>query len=63
MKPKSSRTGETPPLKSWGVFVLRKKAQRIGSAKAKDQKEALEKAFAKLQITPHERVRVSVLRE
>jgi len=46
----------------WLVYRLRKKAQLIGRVQAKDQKEALERAYAEFQIPEHERFRISVQR-
>jgi hypothetical protein len=46
-----------------GRFRLRKKAERVGSVEARDQQEALEKAYAELDIPEHGRFRISAQRE
>ena len=44
----------------WAVYILRKKAQRIGIVEGKDHKDALERAMIELKIKPSEKFRVSV---
>jgi hypothetical protein len=46
-----------------GVYLLRKKAERIESAEAEDQQEALAKAFALYEICEAERFKISVQRD
>ena len=47
----------------WGVYALRKKAEKLGSVIAKDESEAVERAFKEYEIAEKERWRVSVQRE
>jgi hypothetical protein len=47
----------------WGVYVLRQKAERIGSVEARDEKEALERAFKEYAIEMRQRWLISVQRE
>ena len=47
----------------WGVYALRKKAERISSVNAKDEKEALQRALKECEIPERERWRISVQRE
>lgn len=51
------------PATKWGVYRLRKKAERLGSVEAKDQAEALAKAYELFKIPEAERFRISVQRE
>ena len=44
----------------WAVYILRKKAQRIGIVEGKDHKDALVRAMIELKIKPSEKFRVSV---
>ena len=46
-----------------GVYLLRKKAERIESVEAEDQQEALAKAFALYEIPEAERFKISVKRD
>jgi hypothetical protein len=47
----------------WGVFALRKKAEKLGSVTAKDEIEAVRRALKEYDIAEKERWRVSVQRE
>jgi hypothetical protein len=47
----------------WGVYALRKKAERLGSVDAKDEKEAMQRAFEECAAEERERWRISVRRE
>jgi hypothetical protein len=47
----------------WGVYALRKKAERIGSVLARAEKEARERAFEECHIPERDRWRISVQRE
>jgi hypothetical protein len=47
----------------WGVYALRKKAERLGSVDARDEKDAIERAFKECEIAERERWRISVQRE
>jgi hypothetical protein len=47
----------------WGVYVLRGKAERIGSVGASDEKKALERAFKEYAIEERQRWLISVQRE
>jgi hypothetical protein len=47
----------------WGVYLLRNKAERIGSVDARDQEAAKARALKTMPIEPRERFRVSVQRE
>jgi hypothetical protein len=47
----------------WGVYALRKKAERIGSVDARDEEEAVKRAFKEYNVAERERWRVSVQRE
>jgi hypothetical protein len=47
----------------WGVYALRKKAERISSVRARDDKEALERALRECEIPEAVRWRISVKRE
>ena len=46
----------------WSVYLLRKRAQRIGHVRAKDQEEALRRTYEMLEVTEAERFRVSAQR-
>jgi Protein of unknown function (DUF1488) len=47
----------------WGVYVLKRKAERMASVNAKDEKEALERAIKAYDVPESERWRISVERE
>jgi hypothetical protein len=48
----------------WGVYALRKKAERMGFIEGpKDADEALRLALKQSDVRPHERFRLSVRRE
>jgi hypothetical protein len=47
----------------WGVYALRKKAEKLGSVTAKDEIEAVQRAFKEFDVAERERWRVSVQRE
>ena len=47
----------------WGVYALRKKAERLGSLRAKDDKQALQRAATEFQVPERDRWRLSVQRE
>jgi 1,2-phenylacetyl-CoA epoxidase PaaB subunit len=47
----------------WGVYVLREQKERIGSVEARDEKEALERAFKEYAIERRQRWLISVQRE
>jgi hypothetical protein len=47
----------------WGVYALRKKAERYGSVEAKSEKEAIEAVVKQYEIAERERWRISVRRE
>ena len=47
----------------WGVYALRKKAERLGSVLARDEKEAVRRAFERCAVEEQERWRISVQRE
>jgi hypothetical protein len=46
----------------WGVFILKKKAQRVGSVQARTKEEAPERAYEELAVAPGDRFRISVQR-
>ena len=47
----------------WGVYALRKMAERYGSVEASIEKEAIEAAVKQYEISERERWRISVRRE
>ena len=47
----------------WGVYALRKKAERITSVNARNEKEALQRALRECEIPEREHWRISVQRE
>jgi len=47
----------------WGVYALRKKAERYGSVEARSEKEAIEAALKQYEIAERDRWRISVRRE
>ena len=47
----------------WGVYSLRKRAERIGSVEARDQHEAIERAVKQYAVAERERWRFSARRE
>ena len=50
-------------LPRWGVYLFRKKAERLGSVKADSQEEALTRAVEEYGAHVKERWRISVKRE
>ena len=54
-----------PPAKpvDWVVYRFAGKAKFVGRVEAKDEAEALEKAFAEFKIPPAERFRITVRRD
>jgi hypothetical protein len=50
-------------LPRWGVYLLRKKAERLGRVEAEDEVEAMARAFEQFDIGEVERWRVSVQKE
>jgi hypothetical protein len=51
-------------LPRWGVYVLRKKAERLPfSVQARDAEQAIERAVKEFEIPARERWRISVRRE
>jgi hypothetical protein len=57
---KKPREVQTP---RWAVILHRHKAERLGTVKAKTDKDALEEAFKEYNIEPYNRFRVAVRRE
>jgi hypothetical protein len=47
----------------WGVYALRKKAEKIGSVRARDEREALERGLKECAVPAGERFRISGQRE
>ena len=47
----------------WGVYALRRKAERIGSVLAKDAEEARQRGIAAFRVAERDRFRISVQRE
>jgi len=47
----------------WSVFLLRKKAERIGSVLAKSKEDALKRAMEECVVEPRERFRLSVQKD
>jgi hypothetical protein len=47
----------------WGVFALRKKAERLGSVLARDERKAIERALQECAAGERDRWRISVRRE
>ena len=47
----------------WGVYKLKKKAERIGYVQAPDAESAIERSMETLAIEESERWRISVQRE
>jgi hypothetical protein len=63
-KPSRNATARAPRAEAdWGVYLLRKKAQRIGTVTAASRQEALARAVEQYQIAEAERFRVSVQRD
>jgi hypothetical protein len=47
----------------WGVYALKKKAERLGSIEARDPAHANEAAVKQYEVAERERFRISVQRE
>jgi hypothetical protein len=47
----------------WGVYALRKKAERIGTVQARDEKDAIERALKEIELPKGSQFRISVQRE
>jgi hypothetical protein len=48
---------------AWAVYRFAAKPKYIGRVEARDEKEALEKAFAEFKIPQHERFKFTVRRD
>jgi hypothetical protein len=46
-----------------GVFALRKKAERLGTVEARDEKAAIERALKEIELPKRSLFRISVQRE
>jgi hypothetical protein len=47
----------------WGVYALRKRAEKLGSVEARNEKDALERALKEIELPERSRFRLSVRRE
>jgi hypothetical protein len=47
----------------WGVYALSKKAERIGTVEARDEKHAIERALKETELPKRSQFRISVQRE
>ena len=47
----------------WGVYTLRKRAEKLGTVEARDEKAAIERALKEIDLPKRSRFRISVRRE
>ena len=47
----------------WGVYSLRKRAEKLGTVEARDEKTAIERALKEIELPKRSQFRISVRRE